>query len=291
VGARDPIDPLRLPAAGGPREVDFDDADFARVRRLIHARAGIHLNESKANMVHGRLARRLRATGIGSFRGYLDRLEHDPSFARTEQQEFVNALTTNVTAFFREPHHFPMLAEFARAHRSAGPLRIWSAACATGEEPYSIAITLDEALGPDSGSRVLATDIDTAVLGVAARGQYPLAAVQGCGPARLKRYFLRGRGAQQGMVRVRPEIAQRVDFAPLNLLDPQWPALRAFAPGLDAVFCRNVLIYFDRDTRRRVLARIAQVLAPNGLLFVGHSESLTDCRAFALRGRTVYQRL
>ena len=279
---------------GGPapeREYPFSQRDFERVRHLIYARAGISLNESKQNMVYSRLSRRLRATGIGAFPQYLDRIESDPGFAATEVQEFVNALTTNLTAFFREAHHFPVLAEFLAAQARGAALRLWCAAAATGEEPYSIAMTMLDALGSNPNARLLATDIDTNVLEQAQRGVYRLAALEACGEARQKRFFLRGRGSNEGLARVRPEVQRLVEFAQLNLLETAWDAQRGFAAALDVVFIRNVMIYFDRPTQRRILERIAAVLRKGGLLFVGHSENFTDCRThFALRGKTVYER-
>jgi chemotaxis protein methyltransferase CheR len=292
MGARDALSEV-VPGglAAEVREYAFSRRDFERVRRLIYARAGISLNESKQNMVYSRLSRRLRATGIEAFAEYLDRIEADAGFAAGEEQEFVNALTTNLTAFFREPHHFPILADFLRARAGAAP-RLWCAAAATGEEPYSIAITLCETLGPNPNARLLATDIDTNVLAQARRGVFRLDTVQACGEARQRRFFLRGRGANEGKARVRPELQRLVDFARLNLLDAAWDAQRNFAAALDAVFIRNVMIYFDKPTQRRILERIAAVLRPGGLLFVGHSENFTDCRSlFALRGKTVYERV
>src|SRR5262249_12911446 len=156
------------PAEG--REYAFSQRDFDRVRQLIYGRAGISLNDSKQNMVYSRLSRRLRATGIGAFPEYLDRIESDARFAPTELQEFVNAMTTNLTALLREAHHFPVLSEFLAAHAGQPQLRLWCAAAATGEEPYSIAMTMLEALGPNTGARLLATDIDTNVLAQARRG-------------------------------------------------------------------------------------------------------------------------
>ncbi len=293
MGARDGFgDALvaSLVANDETREYAFTPHDFERVRRLIHALAGISLNDTKRNMVYSRLSRRLRALGIDSFGAYLDRLERDPSFAAAERQAFINALTTNLTSFFREPHHFPLLADFLRTRGDGA--RLWCAAASTGEEPWSIAMTMIEVFGAGISARLLATDIDTNVLAIARAGVYSLESAQRCGEQRLRRFFLRGRGANEGKVRVRPEVARLVEFAQLNLLDEAWPALRDFAPALDAAFCRNVMIYFDKPTQRRVIARIAQALKPGGLLFVGHSENFTDCREwFALRGRTVYERL
>ncbi len=292
MGARDYFDDQQLLPADAAREYAFTRADFERVRKMIYARAGISLNESKQNMVYSRLSRRLRALGLDSFSAYLDRLDNDPSFDARESQEFVNSLTTNLTAFFREPHHFPVLHEFLKAQPAGNALRLWCSAASTGEEPYSIAMTMVEALGPNTSARLLATDIDTNVLATASRAVYRLDSARPCGEDRLKRFFLRGSGSNEGMVRVKPDLPKLVQFAPLNLLDPSWPALKSFAPSLDVIFCRNVMIYFDKPTQRQILDRFAQVLRPGGLLFIGHSENFTDHREhFALRGKTVYERL
>jgi len=291
VGARDTFASPQARATDGTREYSFAAADFERVRQLIHARAGISLNDSKQNMVYSRLARRLRALGIAHFADYLQRLEVDAEFIASESQEFINALTTNLTSFYRETHHFPILAEFLGTRTGGAPLRVWCAAASTGEEPYTIAITLIETLGVATTARLLATDIDTRVLATAEAGIYKTDGTSGCGDARLRRFFLRGKGENEGKVRVRPELADVVQFATVNLLHEDWPAVRNFAPQLDVVFCRNVMIYFDKPTQHKVLARIARALAPGGLLFVGHSENFTDCRdTFELRGKTVYQR-
>jgi chemotaxis protein methyltransferase CheR len=274
------------------RLIELSQHDFERVRRSIFELAGIDLNPCKRNMVYSRLSRRLRACGIDSFTRYLDRLEEDPQFIAAERQEFVNALTTNLTSFFREQHHFPVFADFLRRGTGVRAARVWCAAASTGEEPYSIAMTVLEALGPDRGTRVLATDIDTKVLASAARAVYPLQYAQACGEQRVRRFFLRGTGSNAGMVRVRPELARLVEFGQLNLLEAGWPLVQRFGTPLDAVFCRNVMIYFNRATQRSILERIAAILRPGGLLFAGHSENFTDCREwFVLRGKTVYERL
>jgi chemotaxis protein methyltransferase CheR len=229
---------------------------------------------------------------MDSFSHYLDRLESSAAFANEERQEFVNSLTTNLTSFFREEHHFPVLTQFLKSSPAARPIRVWCAAASTGEEPYSIAMTIIEALGPASAARVLATDIDTQVLTSAGRGVYRDQAALACGDSRMRRFFLRGTGSNAGTVRVRPELAKFIEFAQLNLLEPSWPLLSRFGPQVDAVFCRNVMIYFNRATQRVVLERIAGVLRPGGLLFAGHSENFIDCREwFVLRGKTVYERL
>jgi chemotaxis protein methyltransferase CheR len=265
------------------RDFEYTREDFARVRRLIHGRVGIALNESKQDMVYNRLAKRLRALRLESFVDYLALLE-DPSHA--EWQQFVNALTTNLSHFFREAHHFAMLVDHCRA-LGRTPLRIWSAAASTGEEPYSIAMTLCEAYGgaPPPAS-VLATDIDTTVLATAEQGVYPLDRVEQVSPERLKRFFLRGTGANAGFARVRPEVARLVQYRVLNLTEPRWDLGAPF----DAIFCRNVMIYFDKKTQYAVLERMARVIRPDGLLFAGHSESfLHAADLFQSIGKTVYR--
>ena len=267
----------------GERQFDFRDADFSRVRRMIYAHAGIALGEHKREMVYSRLARRLRAQGRQEFAAYLDELERDS--AAPEWEHFINALTTNLTAFFREAHHFPILAEFVR--QRPGPVSVWCCAASTGEEPYSIAMTLAETLGARAGSsRVFATDIDTQCLQRARTGVYAWERIAKMEPERLRRFFLRGKGANEGYVKVRPELAQMVDFATLNLLAPSWPVREQF----DAIFCRNVMIYFDKPTQARILRRFVPLLKPGGLLFAGHSENFTYIsQDFQLLGQTVYQ--
>ncbi|CAN5191969.1 chemotaxis protein methyltransferase [soil metagenome] len=258
--------------------------DFERVRKLIYARAGIALSEAKQQMAHSRLSRRVRATGAAGFGDYLDRLERHGG---DEWQEFVNALTTNLTSFFREQHHFPLLAEFAGRHASssAAPLKVWCSAASTGEEPYSIAMTLAE-LGQTQAS-VLSTDIDTKVLETARRGVYRDDGIKTLESAQLRRWFLKGRGANAGHVKVRPELQRMCRFEPLNLLADSW----SIGGPFDAIFCRNVMIYFDKPTQYRVLERFAAVLRPGGLLFAGHSENFSEARQhFTLRGKTVYER-
>jgi chemotaxis protein methyltransferase CheR len=270
-------------ADAAEREFAFSARDFERVRKLIYAHAGIALNESKSNMVYSRLARRLRALGLASFDAYLQRLESD---AGGEREAFINSLTTNLTSFFRESHHFPVLAERIRQVARERDVALWCAASSTGEEPYSIAITALEALASAHARvRILASDIDTHVLAQAERGVYAAEAVSRLGEARLHRFFLRGAGAQEGKVRVRPEVRVLVTFQRINLLDPAWPIRQRF----DAIFCRNVMIYFDKPTQRRILERFAPLLNPGGLLFTGHSENLAHVRdLYDSRGRTVY---
>ncbi len=275
-----------LPGVPGEsnRDFEFTTADFERIRALIHRRAGISLSDHKRDMAYSRLARRLRSLGLESFRDYLDQLESRND--AHEWEAFTNALTTNLTAFFREAHHFPILADFVK--RRAQPVSVWCSAASTGEEPYSIAMTLIESLG-ERGSRearVLATDLDTQVLAKADAGVYSYDQVKHLTPERLKRFFLKGTGAHAGLVKVRPELRAMIRFEQLNLTDADYGLRQTF----DAIFCRNVMIYFDKPTQAQVLARFEPLMKPDGLLFAGHSENFSYVtQAFRLRGQTVYE--
>lgn len=264
------------------KDLVFTDADFSRIRDLIGKRAGIVLGDQKRDMVYSRVGRRVRRRGLTRFSDYLAVLERDPN--GPEWDSFINALTTNLTGFFREAYHFRLLSEYFRNHR--GPVRIWSAGASTGEEPYSIAMTLVETLGEGVDIQVLATDIDTEALARARAGIYPEKQVRvQVDSTRIKRFFLKGTGKRAGFVRVRPQLAARVRFEKLNLMCSDWQV----NPGLDAIFCRNVMIYFDKSAQARILDRFASLLKPDGLLFVGHSENLSNLSdRFCLRGQTVY---
>ena len=261
-------------------EFQFTAEDFGRVRRMILAYAGISLHERKENMVYNRLARRLRATGGRDFGDYLDWVERPGS---EERERFVNALTTNLTSFFREPHHFDSLVERARGQADRR-LKVWSSACSTGQEPYTAAIVLREA---GCEAEILGTDVDTEALDIARAGVYRIEALEGLGRECLKKHFQRGTGTNARFARVRPELREMVKFQPRNLLEADWPQGERF----DAVFCRNVMIYFDRATQQRVLDRLAAVLPVGGLLFVGHADSgAAGHEAFRSCGRTIYER-
>jgi len=266
------------------REFQYSSKDFQRIRRLIHERAGISLSEAKQDMVYSRLTRRLRARGLKRFSDYLDLLRLGDE---AEWEAFTNALTTNLTSFFREPHHFPLLAQHFIRQKPGRDFQVWCCGCSSGEEAYSIAMTLAEisaSLRPPVS--ILATDVDTQVLHKAEEGVYPMERVERLGPERVRRFFLRGTGIQAGQARIRPEVRSLVTFRPCNLLTSGWPSSRAF----DAIFCRNVMIYFDRATQATILRRFGPLLRPDGLLFVGHSESLFHVSdTFRLRGRTVYE--
>lgn len=269
---------------GQGREFVWTDADFDRVQALIYQRAGISLHDGKHAMVYSRLSRRLRDTGHQSFKDYLGWLEmHDGP----EWQEFINALTTNLTAFFREQHHFEILANHLKSKPADAVWRVWCNAASTGEEPYSIVMTAIEALGPKAHFSLTASDIDSKVLASAAQGVYRLDGLKGVNEERMQNFFLRGKGANEGMARVKPELQRMIQFISVNLIRDDWP----FREPFDVVFCRNVMIYFDAATQRKVLERIHRVMEPGGLLFVGHAENFSESRdLFVLRGKTVYER-
>ena len=255
--------------------VRLTDADFEWVRRRIKAASGIDLHEGKRELVQGRMSRRLRALGLTDFRSYRELL--DGPGGQAELVEFTNVLTTNVTAFFREAHHFDRLSREvvpALAARGLRRIRVWSAGCSSGEEPYTIGMTLLEALGASADQwdlKILATDLDTSMVEQGASGVYRVDRVDGMPRERLERWFLKGKGRRSGLVRVRPQLARMMRFKQLNLMET-WP----FKGSFDVIFCRNVMIYFDRPTRERLLRRFAERLAPGGWLFIGHSESVED---------------
>lgn len=265
-----------------PREFAFTDADFDRVRRLIHKQAGISLSAAKQDMVYSRLARRLRATGARTFSAYLDRLEQGD---RSEWEHFINSLTTNLTSFFREPHHFPILADHLKKRLGQHPLRVWCCAASTGEEPYSIAITVAESLPSGASVQIIASDIDTGVLAAAGAGIYTPDRVERMEPDRLRRFFDRSPAGDRFTAKA--ELRRAITFQRINLLDPNWPVRGPF----DVIFCRNVMIYFDKPTQHAILKRFAPLLQPDGLLIAGHSESfLHAADTFRSVGKTVYVR-
>jgi chemotaxis protein methyltransferase CheR len=267
------------------REFVWTNSDFEHVQKLIYQRAGISLHDGKHAMVYSRLSRRLRETGHQSFKDYLRWLE---STDGPEWQEFVNALTTNLTSFFREGHHFQILSDYLKSDKFTGGCKIWCSAASTGEEPYSIAMTAVEALGSTKNFSLAASDIDSKVLHAAAQGVYRADALKGIDQGRLQRFFLKGKAGNAGMARVKPELREKIDFLMVNLIKNDWP----FRDPFDVVFCRNVMIYFDAATQRQVLERIHKVMKPGGLLFVGHAENFSDSRdLFALKGKTVYERV
>jgi chemotaxis protein methyltransferase CheR len=272
------------------REFHFTDSDFTALRILVKEMTGINLAESKRELVYGRVSRRLRVLGLSSFGAYRELLESGDG---SELVAFCNALTTNLTSFFRESHHFDYLRdEFLAPRRSADRrterIRIWSSACSSGEEPYSIAMTIVETI-PDWQQwdiKILATDLDSDILARAQRGCYNADRVKGLEPNRLARFFKESREGAEHTYQVTPELANLITFKKINLMHD----LPMSGP-LDAIFCRNVVIYFDKDTQRALFARIAKVQRSGNLLFLGHSETLFKVSDdYALIGRTVYRR-
>jgi len=272
-------------ADAASHEFTFSNEDFTRVQKLIYQRAGISLHDGKRAMVYSRLSRRLRETGDRSFADYLNSLERaSGAVGDVEWQEFINCLTTNLTSFFREEHHFHALAEALKT-MAGKPIRMWCNAASTGEEPYSIAMTLLE--NGCGNAKLLATDIDTKVLATAQRGVYA-ADSRGLSPQRLQKHMMRGTAANAGFMRVKPELQKMIEFRTFNLMATSWSLGEPF----DMVFCRNVMIYFDHETQRKVLEHIHGVMKPGSLLFVGHSENFTDARdLFILQGKTIYKRV
>jgi chemotaxis protein methyltransferase CheR len=265
------------------REFHFSRRDFEEVRKLIYEHAGISLSDAKEDMVYSRLARRLRATGLRTFRDYLALLSAGQG---AEWEAFVNSLTTNLTDFYREAHHFSILKDFLKT-RQDRPVTIWCSAASTGEEPYTIAMTAVEAFGDfNAPVNVLASDLDTNVLRKGQEGVYAMERMKKLSAEQQRRFFFRGTGNREGYVKIRPELQAMIRFFPLNLLSPTWP----IKEPVDVIFCRNVMIYFDKPTQYKILARMKPLLKKDGLLFVGHSEALyhaTDL--FHLRGQTVYE--
>jgi chemotaxis protein methyltransferase CheR len=275
-----------------PAEYEFEltDSEFKRLRELVHARTGIALSEAKRELLYGRLARRLRKLKLNSFAEYCRLVETDES---AELQELTNAITTNLTSFFREDYHFKQLSlealpQIESKRSSTRRIRLWSAGCSTGEEPYSLAIVMRESLARLAGwdIKLLATDIDSKVVATATEGVYASDRFKGVAPERVRSWFREVAG-RPGFLAASAELKSLITFKQLNLLDP-WPVKGPF----DVIFCRNVVIYFDKATQRGLFDRMADLQEPGGWLFIGHSENLLNVtRRYKLVGRTVYRRV
>jgi len=275
-----------------PAEYEFEltDSEFKRLRELVHARTGIALSEAKRELLYGRLARRLRKLKLNSFAEYCRLVETDES---AELQELTNAITTNLTSFFREDYHFKQLSlealpQIQSKRLSSRRIRLWSAGCSTGEEPYSLAIVMRETLAQLAGwdIKLLATDIDSKVVATATEGVYASDRFKGVAPERVRSWF-RDVAGRPGFLAACDELRSLITFKQLNLLDP-WPVKGPF----DVIFCRNVVIYFDKATQRGLFDRMADLQEPGGWLFIGHSENLLNVtRRYKLVGRTVYRRV
>ena len=286
---------VALPSShlSGLSTFQITDAEFRYLRDLIYAHTGISLTEHKRALVCARLAKRLRHHNISSFSDYYHLItEKDPGGA--ELAEMINCITTNKTDFFRESHHFQFLAEQvipairAQARGQTRRLRVWSAGTATGEEAYSAAIAIRHAIPTEESwdMRILATDIDTRVLRHAEQGVYSMEQASHIPEPLLHRYFLKGTGSNSERVKAKPAIRDLIEFRQLNFMDEPWPLRSLF----DVIFCRNVVIYFDRETQRHLIARLLKLLRPQGYLFLGHSESLISTDApVRHQGQSIYQ--
>ncbi|MCV6639330.1 protein-glutamate O-methyltransferase [Candidatus Albibeggiatoa sp. nov. NOAA] len=271
------------------REFAYSNQDFELLRKLVKEHTGINLSEHKQEMLYSRLARRLRALKMNSFASYYKMLKRNPG---DELIQFVNAVTTNLTAFFREPHHFQflekkLLPELIARKSYSRRLRIWSAGCASGEEPYSLAMVLKENMPIDWDIKILATDLDSSMVERGKQGVYTLDRIEGISNTRIKRWFKRGSGIHEGKVQVVPELQSMITFKTLNLMH-NWP----MHGPIDIIFCRNVVIYFDKPTQRVLFDRFANLMDKNGCLFVGHSENLFQLSTrYQLLQQTVYRRI
>jgi len=271
------------------RDFDFSEKDFKYIRDLIMERTGIVLADHKVDMVYGRLTRRLRELNLESFNDYLSNLENDEQ----ELVHFVNALTTNLTAFYREPHHFEFLTSKLLPqivkNKASKRLRIWSAGCSSGEEPYTIAMTVRSIIPENSGwdVKILATDLDSNMVEKGSKGVYTEERVTGLSPQNMKKWVKKGKGETAGMVKMDDRLRDMITFKQLNLMH-DWPMKGPF----DLMFCRNVLIYFNKETQATLFERYADMLVDDGHLFIGHSESMYKiCDRFKLLGQTIYKRL
>lgn len=271
------------------RDFSFSEKDFKYIRDLIMDHTGIVLADHKVDMVYGRLTRRLRELNLESFNSYLSTLENDEQ----ELVHFVNALTTNLTAFFREPHHFEFLASKLLPkilkNKASKRLRIWSAGCSSGEEPYTIAMTVRSIIPANSGwdVKILATDLDTNMVERGSKGIYTEERVTGLSSQNMKKWVKKGKGDTAGMVKMDDRLQDMITFKQLNLMH-EWPMKGPF----DLIFCRNVVIYFNKETQAILFDRYADLLVNDGHLFIGHSESMYKiCDRFKLLGQTIYKRL
>lgn len=271
------------------REFEYTQADFDVLRKISNQYSGILVPDDKFDMFYSRLSKRVRMLGFSSFKQYCQYLQNNPD---DEFTEFINAVTTNLTSFFRENHHFEFLSrtaipELLKKKAASKQIKVWSAGCSTGEEPYSLAMTLKERVPADWSIKILATDLDTNVLGTAAAGVYQADRVAGIAEPRLKRWFQKGTGRQANKVRVKSELRETIEFKQLNLM-AEWPMKEHF----DFIFCRNVLIYFDRETKAKLANRYCRLLDEGSYLFIGHSESLHQLdTGFSLIGNTIYRKL
>ena len=266
---------------GAAERLEYKSSDFKFIQKVMHQHAGINLNDGKKELVYSRLAKRVRGLGLRNFREYCSVLETN----KFEVHNCINSMTTNVTSFFRENHHFDFLKSDVLPQAKGAPLRIWSAGCSTGEEPYSIATTC-QSVGA-LNTEIVATDLDSEVVRRAQAGIYRTKDVADLNERQLKKWFLRGTGNRCGSVKVVEPIQKMVKFSQLNLKD-EWKHSQPF----DVIFCRNVMIYFDNEFRSNLLARFSDCLKPGGYLILGHSESMFGLSdKFKVVGKTIHQKI
>ena len=268
---------------GVDKEFAFSREDFTQIKEKLYRMTGIKLSDSKDSLVYSRLSRRLRKLQLADFQSYLRFLNKN----QAEEESFINALTTNLTSFYREPHHFPLLKQYLLTH--PGKKRIWCAASSTGEEPYSIAMTVAEAYQSfDTPVEIVASDIDSAVLAHAGNGEYKLSDIKEIDLKKRKQFFYKGVKNKSGMVRVVPELRKMVSFRQINLTDKNWH----IEPQIDVLFCRNVMIYFDKQTQQKILERMVALMPRDGLYVAGHSENFGHLGHIVTPiGQTIYQPL
>ncbi|BCG64557.1 MAG: chemotaxis protein methyltransferase CheR [Methyloprofundus sp.] len=271
------------------REFEYTRADFEELRQISNSHSGIIVTDDKFDMFYSRLSKRIRMLGLPNFKAYCQYLKENEAIEFTD---FINAITTNLTAFFRENHHFEyvkdiIIPELLKRNHASREIKVWSAGCSTGEEPYSIAMTLLENLPTGWTVKILATDLDTNVLQTAANGVYSDDRISGLSNERQKRWFKKGKGSNSNKVKVKPELQELIRFKKLNLMQ-DWPMKGQF----DFIFCRNVIIYFDRDTKESLVNRYSGFLATGSHLLIGHSESLHQIDTdFDLIGNTIYRKV
>jgi len=271
------------------REFEFTRTDFDVLRKISNQYSGIQVPDDKFDMFYSRLSKRVRMHGLTNFKEYCVYLENNTN---EEFTEFINAVTTNLTSFFRENHHFEYLKdevipELLLRNKTTKKIRAWSAGCSTGEEPYSLAMTLLENVPPDWDIKILATDLDTNVLQMAADGIYTSDRVEGLHKKTLRRWFKKGKNNNANKDKLSKECQDIIRFQQTNLMQ-DWPFKRPF----DFIFCRNVLIYFDRDTKEKLAQKYADLLTVGSHLFIGHSESLHQLDTdFKMIGNTIYKKV
>jgi len=265
-------------------DYEFTDGDFNAIADVVYDISGIVLNENKKSLVYSRLIRRIRELNITSFAEYIDFSKRDA----TEKNKLIDFITTNVTSFFREKHHFEILTNFAndKLSKNSEKLKIWCAGCSSGEEPYSIVMHLETTFNNALIFEILATDICDEILGLATKGVYAEKSIENINADLVKKYFLRGKSSNSGKVKIDPIVKKKITFGKVNLMEPI-----TFHEDFDVIFCRNVIIYFDAETKLKLIRSYHRALKPNGILFLGHSEGVCGAQElYTSLGHTAYRK-